>query len=188
LLLALGLTLLVLLGLQGASALRRQTPPLSPAIGSAAIEAGPAEAPEADEPPPEPLALEPPLMPEAPPAPSLDGVGEFAEAPPELPLAEVPAEPEPPDPLDALVQRSEAEGLLLKAMASADQRTLVLQVAPAFAALSVAAQQRYAEQWQLWAADLGYDHLELRDSRSGLLARDALVGAGMIVLNESSSP
>ncbi len=51
-----------------------------------------------------------------------------------------------------------------------------------------AAQQRYAEQWQLWAADLGYDHLELRDSRSGLLARDALVGAGMIVLNESSSP
>jgi hypothetical protein len=188
LLLALGLTLVVLLGLQGASALRRLTPPVSPAIRSAAIEAGPAEAPEADEPPPEPLALEPPLMPEAPPAPSPDGVGELAEEPPDLPLAEVPAEPQPPDPLDALVQRSDADGLLLQAVASADQRTLVLQVAPAFAALSVAAQQRYAEQWQLWAADLGYDHLELRDSRSGLLARDALVGAGMIVLNESSSP
>jgi hypothetical protein len=30
--------------------------------------------------------------------------------------------------------------------------------------------------------------LELRDSRSGLLARDALVGSGMIVLSESSRP
>ena len=28
----------------------------------------------------------------------------------------------------------------------------------------------------------GYDHLLLRDSGSGLLARDALVGSGMIVL------
>jgi hypothetical protein len=188
LLLALGLTVVVLLGLQGASALRRLTPPLSPATKSAAIEAGPAEAPEAAALPPKPLALEQPLMPEAPPAPSSDGLDELAEEPPQLPLAEVPAEPEPPDPLDELVQRSGADGLLLQAMASADQRTLMLQVAPAFAALPVPAQQRYAEQWQLWAADLGYDHLELRDSRSGLLARDALVGAGMIVLNESSSP
>ena len=189
LLLALGLMVVVVIGLQGATALRRLTPPVSPATHSAVIKKAPAEAPEPDAPPPpEPLTLEQPLTPETPPAPSTNGLGELAETPPERPLAEVPAEPQPPDPLDELVQRSGADGLLLQAMASADQRTLVLQVAPAFAAQPVPAQQRYAEQWQLWAADLGYDHLELRDLRSGLLARDVLVGAGMIVLNQSSSP
>ncbi|MFZ9946106.1 MAG: hypothetical protein ACO3FN_03405, partial [Vulcanococcus sp.] len=59
---------------------------------------------------------------------------------------------------------------------------------PGCAARPVGKQQLYADQGQQGAADLGYDHLELRDSRAGLLARDALVGAGMIVLNESSSP
>jgi len=102
--------------------------------------------------------------------------------------AEPAAAPKPLDVLAELVQRPGADGLLITALPSADQRTLVLQLAAGFAALPAADQQRYAERWQLWAADLGYDHVELRDSRAGLLARDALVGSGMIVLNELSSP
>jgi len=94
----------------------------------------------------------------------------------------------PMDPLAALLQRPEADGLLIAARVLSDQVSLVLELAPRFASLSSAEQQRRAEQWQQWAADLGYDHLELRDSRSGLLARDALVGSGMIVLSEPSRP
>lgn len=103
-----------------------------------------------------------------------------------------PAEPETPqapvDPLAELVQRPETDGLLMGAQVLPDQVTLELQVSAGFDRLPAAEQQRRAVQWQQWATDLGYDHLELRDSRAGLLARDALVGSGMIVLSESSWP
>lgn len=103
-----------------------------------------------------------------------------------------PAEPETPqapvDPLAELVQRPETDGLLMGAQVLPDQVTLELQVSAGFVRLPAAEQQRRAVQWQQWATDLGYDHLELRDSRAGLLARDALVGSGMIVLSESSRP
>ena len=92
-----------------------------------------------------------------------------------------------PDPLVELVQRPEADGLLLEAEGIAEQSLLILRVRPAFPALSAQEQRRRAELWQQWALELGYDHLELRDSRAGLIARDALVGEGMIVLRDSSS-
>ena len=92
-----------------------------------------------------------------------------------------------PDPLLELVQRPEADGLLLQAEDVPEQSLLILQVRPAFPALSPQEQRRRAELWQQWALELGYDHLELRDSRAGLIARDALVGEGMIVLRDSSS-
>jgi hypothetical protein len=110
------------------------------------------------------------------------------EPEPDEPEVLVPPEPTPVDPLEALLQRPEAEGLLIGARVLPDQVSLVLEVAPGFANLSAAERQRRAEQWQQWATELGYDHLELRDSRSGLLARDALVGSGMIVLSEQPRP
>ena len=117
-------------------------------------------------------------LPEPETAPSMDAV----------PMPE-PEKPQAPvDPLAELVQRPEADGLLIGAQVLPDQVTLVLQVSAGFDRLPAAEQQRRAVQWQQWAADLGYDHLELRDSRAGLLARDALVGSGMIVLSESSRP
>ena len=123
-----------------------------------------------------------------PPAPSQDPFV-VEEAPePEATAAPVQPEPMPLDPLNALLQRPDAEGLLIGARALPDQLSLVLELAPGFANLSAAERQRRAEQWQQWAAELGYDHLELRDSRSGLLARDALVGSGMIVLSEQPRP
>jgi hypothetical protein len=102
---------------------------------------------------------------------------------PELEQPQVPL-----DPLAELVQRPEADGLLIGAQVLPDQVTLELQVSAGFDRLPAAEQQRRALQWQQWSTDLGYDHLELRDSRAGLLARDALVGSGMIVLSESSRP
>jgi hypothetical protein len=107
---------------------------------------------------------------------------------PDLPEVLVPPEPTPVDPLDALLQRPQAEGLLVGAHVLLDQVSLALDVAPGFANLSSAERQRRAEQWQQWATELGYHHLELRDSRAGLLARDALVGSGMIVLSEQPRP
>lgn len=102
------------------------------------------------------------------------------------------SEPETPqapvDPLAELVQRPAADGLLKGAQVLPDQVTLQLQVSAGFDRLPAAEQQQRALQWQQWATDLGYDHLELRDSHAGLLARDALVGSGMIVLSESSRP
>lgn len=111
-------------------------------------------------------------------APSLDAASPLE---PETPQA-------PVDPLAELVQRPAADGLLKGAQVLPDQVTLQLQVSAGFVRLPAAEQQRRAVQWQQWATDLGYDHLELRDSRAGLLARDALVGSGMIVLSESSWP
>jgi hypothetical protein len=97
-------------------------------------------------------------------------------------------EPEPaaPDPLAELLERPGAAGLLRAAYGQPQRGTLLLQVRPAFNRQPRAEQQRLAELWQSWATELGYDHLELRDGLGALLARDALVGNGMIVL--SSKP
>jgi hypothetical protein len=92
------------------------------------------------------------------------------------------------DPLAALLTRPGADGLLLGAQARSDQLTLVVQVSPAYGQGSPAEQQQRADRWQQWAFELGYDHLELRDSSAGLMARDALVGSGMIVLTPSPRP
>ena len=99
-------------------------------------------------------------------------------------------EPEPEsaqlDPLVELLERPGSDGLLRAAEGQPQRGTLQLQVRPAFKRLQRADQQRHAELWQAWAQELGYDHLELRDGLGALLARDALVGSGMIVL--SSQP
>ena len=99
-------------------------------------------------------------------------------------------EPEPEsaqlDPLVELLERPGSDGLLRAAEGQPQRGTLQLQVRPAFKRLQRAEKQRHAELWQAWAQELGYDHLELRDGLGALLARDALVGSGMIVL--SSQP
>ena len=136
----------------------------------------------------EPPAAEPPaaaVLPEPAPEPAPEAAlepatdGESLEA--------EPLEPPPPDPLVLLLQRPGADGLIRRAVGDADASSLSLQLAPAFPALAAKEQQRRAELWQQWARDLGYDHLELRDSRAGLLGRDALVGDGMILFSSEPS-
>ena len=136
----------------------------------------------------EPPAAEPPaaaVLPEPAPEPAPEAAlepGTDAES-----LEAEPPEPPPPDPLVLLLQRPGADGLIRRAVGDADASSLSLQLAPAFPALAAKEQQRRAELWQQWARDLGYDHLELRDSRAGLLGRDALVGDGMILFSSEPS-
>jgi len=106
----------------------------------------------------------------------INGEPQQLELDPERPLAA--------DPLDLLLQRPGADGLIRRAEAHLDSSSLSLQLAPAFPALDLNDQQRSADLWLQWAHELGYDHLELRDSRSGLLGRDALVGDGMILFSQ----
>lgn len=185
------LLLVLALSLVGAAsagavvALRRGTTP--PAEPTAAPVAGDAVAEVEPEGEAESLVLPVPPAPEPPaPAPAPAPDEPVADEPP---AAEAPPEEQqPPDPLAELLQRPEADGLLLAARVLPDQLSLVFELSPRFQALAAAEQQRRAEQWLQWAQELGYDHLELRDSSAVLLARDALVGGGMIVLNPSSGP
>ena len=160
LLLALALALLVALGL----GLARLKP--APASAPAPLPVAQPAAESAPEPAPAPI-------PEAAPVPAAEPEAAIAPEPPPL----------PPDPLVLLLQRPGADGLIRGADGQVEASTLVLQLAPAFPALAHQEQLRRAELWQQWGRDLGYDHLELRDSRAGLLGRDALVGDGMILFN-----
>ena len=87
------------------------------------------------------------------------------------------------DPLNQLLDRPEAAGLVEAALGEAETGTLTLQLTPAFDRLSDSDRRRRAELWQRWALELGYDHLDLRDRRAGLRGRDALVGDGMILFS-----
>ena len=157
------------------------TAPWSPSPQEAFELAEPASLPAVE---PEEPAQEEPLPTSAPEIMDPPAAEEIPAESDPLPVVE----PMPEDPLQQLLSRPEADGLLRGAYAGADATTLVLEVASAFAALPADDQQRRAEQWQLWGYELGYDHMELRDARSGLLARDALVGQGMIVLSEPNRP
>lgn len=191
LLLVLALSLLGAASVGAVVALRRGiTPPAEPTAAPVAGDAVQTVEPEGEaelEPQGEAQTIAPLVPPDLPPpAPAPAPDEPVVDA---LPAPEAAAvEPEPPDPLAELLQRPEADGLLLAARVLPDQLSLVLEVSPRFQLLAAAEQQRRAEQWLQWAQDLGYDHLELRDPGAVLLARDALVGSGMIVLDSSSGP
>jgi len=60
-------------------------------------------------------------------------------------------------------------------------------MAPAYTSLAPASRGRWAERWQQRARGLGYERLELVDGQQRLLARGALVGSGMILLDPGLS-
>ena len=180
--LLLSLALAALIGLGVGLSRLRPAPPAPPA------ELSPAPQPEPPAPAPPVADLAPEPEPEPEPVseaflePAPESASELASesAPEPLPLP-------PPDPLVLLLQRPGADGLIRRADGDVETSSLSLQLAPAFPALAPREQQRRAELWLQWARDLGYDHLELRDSRAGLLGRDALVGDGMILFSSEPS-
>lgn len=94
----------------------------------------------------------------------------------------------PVDPLLSALRGSDDNHLLTDVESDPANGTLVLRLEAAFSELPASEQMRRAEQWRQQAVELGYDHLQLRDPDSGLRARDALVGTGMIVFSEPSDP
>jgi hypothetical protein len=179
LLLAAGLALLVAAGVGVArlAPLRAPAPAALPVLDSTIELLEPESPPQ--QPPQQPLAPSPAPRQESPPERRPEPAPELA---PEPALEPGPG-PAAPDPLQELLERPEAQGLLQAAETDPARSTLRLLVKPAFLSLPMAQQQRWAEQWQPWAEELGYGHLELREAHAGLVARDVLVGSGMIVLS-----
>jgi hypothetical protein len=141
------------------------------APGAAAVAPLPAPAPERQAPR---ISVSAPAQDEPPPV---------AKAAP-MPLPE--PEPPPPlelDPLLALLADDDPDHLIASAHPVPAEGRLELTMAPAYTALPPASRGRWAERWQQRAQALGYERLELVDGRQRLLARRALVGSGMILLD-----
>jgi hypothetical protein len=139
-------------------------------------------------PAPEPMAAPAPVQAEAPAA-------ELPRQPDPAPMAEpmapAPAEPELPSPappeLDPLLAAFAAAdpGWIAAATASPGRDLLTHTLAAAPPNSPDPRLQRRLERWQELAQDLGYGNLEVSTSEGRLLARSALVGSGMILLDSA---
>ncbi|MDM7953539.1 MAG: hypothetical protein QUV07_10055 [Cyanobium sp. CZS 25K] len=121
-------------------------------------------------------------------APALSASERVAPPPATLPEPEPLAEPEPPpalelDPLLALLAEDDPDHLVASAHPVPGDGRLVLTMAPTYSTMAPASRRRWAERWQQRALALGYEQLELVDGQQRLLARAALVGSGMILLD-----
>lgn len=73
--------------------------------------------------------------------------------------------------------------LIAAAQADGDGGLLRLQVAEGYGRLSRQRRQAQAERWWQRSLELGYEQLQLQDGLGRLLARQARVGSGMILLD-----
>lgn len=167
------------------------------AVGLIRAWPGTAPATEQRELQPSPLLPQPPLEEPAPraPQPEEDAQGDAdRELPQELQEPQEPLKPlEPQEPLqsvdpqqavDPLLQQwsdADPNHLIASIRAEPESNTLTLGMGPDFGALAAEKRKQWAERWQARAKEMGYQHLELRDSRGRLLGREALVGNGMVV-------
>ena len=71
----------------------------------------------------------------------------------------------------------------LIAAGQADGGLLRLRMAEGYGCLSRQRRQSQAERWWQRSQELGYEQLQLRDGLGRLLARQARVGSGMILLD-----
>ncbi|WP_216902729.1 hypothetical protein [Synechococcus sp. CCY 9618] len=137
------------------------------------------------------------------PAPAAGGAPPVSLAPPaaveppeigtaEEPVAPASPAPEPPplelDPLLTLLADDDPDHLIASAHPETAHALLVLTMQPAYGLQAPAARRRWAERWQERARALGYGRLQLVDGGGQLLARGALVGSGMILLDPGPPP
>ena len=73
--------------------------------------------------------------------------------------------------------------LIAAAQADGDSGLLQLRMAEGYGRLSRQRRQAQAERWWQRSLELGYEQLQLRDGFGRLLARQARVGSGMILLD-----
>ncbi len=127
------------------------------------------------------------------PAVELPAVPEPLVSPPVLPQPMefgAPAAPPvpPPDPLLQELAGDDPEGWIGATRAEPGASRLDLLVIDRFGSLAGPQRLALAEQWQRRAEALGYEDLRLLDGQGRLLARRALVGSGMILLEIPAAP
>ncbi len=135
-----------------------------------------------------PAAPAVPVPSDVPPEPADPSGATPAAQEPEAVVAPAPPAPTPPpplelDPLLALLADDDPDQLIASAHPEPAEGLLVLTMKPAYGLQGPASRRRWAERWQQRARALGYGRLELVDGSERLLARGALVGSGMILLD-----
>ncbi len=118
-----------------------------------------------------------------PPAPADPRGAPRAAQEPEAFVAPAPPPPLELDPLLALLADDDPDQLIASAHPETAEGLLVLTMKPAYGLQGPASRRRWAERWQQRARALGYGRLKLVDGSERLLARGALVGSGMILLD-----
>ena len=124
------------------------------------------------------MESEDPATTPAQPSPGETELGARSPVDPETPSAALP----PPDPLLQELAPDDPEGWIGATLAEPGASRLTLILDDRFGALPEPQQLALAGQWQRRAESLGYEDLRLLDARGRLLARRALVGSGMILL------
>jgi hypothetical protein len=110
----------------------------------------------------------------------------IAEPPASLESAPAPASA-PVDPLLSALDAGSAS--LLRAVEAQPARSwLTLEVEEAFGRLDPTQREQRLRVWQERGRSLGYEHLEVLDGSGRRLARSALVGSGMILLDAPPVP
>jgi hypothetical protein len=111
-----------------------------------------------------------------------------SEAPAQPPPLQPPLPPPLPPPLLNDFNDLDPDALLQGAQGDPSRLVLRLEVSPPFRALRPSSRLELLNRWQQRAEDLGFERLELRDLGGREIARSALVGSGMILLDSLPSP
>ncbi len=91
------------------------------------------------------------------------------------------------DPLRAQLAAGDPLGLIVASRPRPAEALLELEISAGFTALEGQSREKQAELWRQLADSLGYEALVLRDRQGRCLARSALVGSGMILLDRSEA-
>ncbi|MCX5954333.1 MAG: hypothetical protein NTZ40_12765 [Cyanobacteria bacterium] len=163
-----------------------ERPPFNSGTSNAATSVSPPAPPESSIPSPaapQPIEAEAPA--DAPPEPNPGETEPGARGPgPAPPSAPLP----PPDPLLQALTPDDPEGWIGATRAEPGASRLDLLLIDRFRSLPDRQRLALASQWQRRAESLGYEDLRLLDGRGHLLARRALVGSGMILLEFPATP
>jgi hypothetical protein len=156
--------------------------PVSDQTAGAEASLSPASATAAPVPPPsdpQPLESEAPAATPAQPSPGETDAGALGPSAAPLP---------PPDPLLQELAPDDPEGWIGATRANPGASRLDLLMIDSFRTLPEPQRLALAGQWQRQAESLGYEDLRLLDGQGRVLARRALVGSGMILLEFPATP
>ena len=175
---------------QGSPGPEAAKPPVSDGDSGAATSLAPSSPPEDSAGSPSaPQAMESEAPAAAPSEPNPGKTENGAGVPVEPGPAPPPSAPlPPPDPLLKELAPDDPEGLIGATRANPGASRLDLLLADRFGNLPDNQRLALAGQWQRRAESLGYEDLRLLDGRGRLLARRALVGSGMILLEFPTAP